>query len=481
MGPAWKILAIGLFLISTFVYGATPSQIPESTIAPAEALSNAFASVADHLKGTVVSILSEKMVKSRNQQFPFPFEDPFFRRFFGVPPQQLRPRQVPISGLGSGFILDEKGHVLTNDHVVKGMEKIHVILPNRESFEATVLGSDSKTDIAVLQIKGSFPKDLPVAQLGDSDQLKAGHLVLAFGAPFGLTHTVTHGIISATGRSNVGIADFEDFIQTDAPINPGNSGGPLVNMRGEVIGINTAIATRIGQSAGVGFAIPINMAKEILPTLLQGKKVVRGMLGIGVQDITPPLQRQFNLPNTKGALVSQVTPGSPADKAGIKTGDVIVKFGGKSIEDSRQLREMVASTAPGTRKEVNLNRNGKQIKVTADLGELRPEAAAPQNLNRPTGGPLKKFGIEAKTLTPELQSQLNLFIKKGIVITDVDELSPAGLAGLRPGDVITEVDRKSVENVNQANQILAKSKNPNEALFLINHKGESVYVTLETG
>lgn len=467
-------------------------------------LGNAFAAIIDQVKGSVVSVLSEKMIQLRANEFGNPFDDPFFRQFFGDdhsgeprhphhpfgapeggPPGSHGPHGfggshgVPVAGLGSGFLLDEKGHILTNNHVVQGMEKIRVVLADKESFTAKVLGSDAKSDIAVIQIQGKLPRHLSVARLGDSDTLKAGHLVLAFGAPFGLTQTVTHGIISATGRSDVGIADFEDFLQTDAPVNPGNSGGPLVNMRGEVIGINTAIATSIGQSAGVGFAIPVNMAKDILPTLLQGKKVVRGMLGVGVQDVTPALAREFRLPTPGGALVSQVAPGSPGEKAGLRPGDVIVRFAGKPVTDSTRLREMVSRSAPGSREELVLIRDGKQRTLPATLGELSSTTSLAQA--QPPVSSLGKFGIDGASLNPDLSSRYDIKEKKGVVITDVDPTSPAGMAGLSPGDVITEVDRRKVDGMGQANQIISKSKDPGQVLLLVDHQGQAAYVTLETG
>lgn len=470
--------------------GLAPAPVHDPS--PAIELGNAFASIIDQVKGSVVSVLSEKRVKLRGDEAGNPFEDPLFRQFFGGGPfdhpdqpdhpgHRRESRGVPVAGLGSGFILDEKGHILTNFHVVQGMEKIRVVLSDKQSFSAKVLGSDAKSDIAVLQLEGKYPGNLPIAHLGDSDALKAGNLVLAFGAPFGLTQTVTHGIISATGRSDVGIADFEDFLQTDAPVNPGNSGGPLVSMRGEVIGMNTAIATAIGQSAGVGFAIPINMAKDILPTLLQGKKVVRGMLGVGVQDVTPSLEREFRLRSTQGALVSQVTPGSPGEKAGLKPGDVITRFDGKPVPDSTQLRERVARRAPGSREEITLIRDGKQRTVQATLGELPSSESLAQGQGQPPVSSLGKFGIDGASLTPELSSKFDIPKKKGVVITDVDPTSPAGMAGLRPGDVITEVDRKKVEGVSQANRIISQSKHPGQVLLLVDHQGQSVFVTLETG
>jgi serine protease Do len=284
------------------------------------------------------------------------------------------------------------------------MTELKVKLADDRQFEAEVVATDPMTDVAVIRIKGGVPPDLPTVRLGDSDTLHAGGLVLAIGAPFGLTQTVTHGIISATGRSNVGIADFEDFLQTDTPINPGNSGGPLVNMHGEVIGMNSAIATRVGQSAGVGFAIPINMIKSMLPTLVAGQPITRGMLGVIVQEVDQDLARQFQLPDTKGAIVAQVNPSTAAERAGVEVGDVIVSFDGKPVMNTRDLRNRVAATAVGSKVEVELIRGGEERTLEVRIGE-RPSAALEAGSPRgPDGAPDRaaELGITAQTLTPDL-------------------------------------------------------------------------------
>jgi len=310
-------VAVGLFI--TVAANKTRSEqrpsvgdIDASIVAPADQLGKAFAAVAAHVKPAVVSVYSEKTMKFQSQEFPFPFGDDFLRRFFGEQFQQPKQRslpkeyKVPQRGMGSGMILDKQGHVLTNYHVVHDVEEIKVQLADKRTFDAEVVGADAKTDVAIIKLKGRIPDNLPTVQLGDSDALEDGHLVMAIGAPFGLTQTVTTGIISAKGRSDVGIADYEDFLQTDAPINPGNSGGPLVNMHGEVVGMNSAIATNGGafggggQFAGVGFAIPTNMIKSMLPTLTKGETITRGMLGVAIQDMTKDLAQQFQLPEAKG-------------------------------------------------------------------------------------------------------------------------------------------------------------------------------------
>ena len=397
----------------------TPSAITESVVAPAEQLGMAYAAVAAHIKPAVVSVYSEKMVKVQPQEFPFPFGDDFFDQFFGQqsphPRSRNKPKEykVPQSGMGSGMILDKQGHILTNYHVVSDVDKINVQLADKRSFEAKIVGTDAKTDVAIIIITGDVPSDLPTAQLGDSDALEVGNLVMAVGAPFGLTQTVTNGIISAKGRSDVGLAAYEDFLQTDAAINPGNSGGPLVNMHGEVIGMTSAIATGgtqfgEGQSAGVGFAIPSNMIKAMLPTLIKGQQITRGMLGVAIQDITKELAEQFHLPDTKGALVSQVTKDSPAETAGLKPGDVIVRMDCKEVHDTRQLRNLVADIAPGTSVKISVIRDGKERIFSATIGKMPAEtAAAPKPPGEPANQ-LSKLGLSVETLTPEIAKQFDL-------------------------------------------------------------------------
>jgi len=297
-----------------------PPPLTEAVTAPAVALSNAFIAVAAHVKPAVVSVYSEKMVRTQTPDFGFPFGDDLFQQFFGQQAPQRRSapkeRMTPQRGMGSGMILDKSGLILTNNHVVKDADDIKIRLSDKREFPAEVVSTDPKTDVAVIRIKGKVPPDLPAVKLGNSDALRQGELVLAIGAPFGLTQTVTTGIISAIGRSDVGIADYEDFLQTDAPINPGNSGGPLVNMKGEVIGMNSAIATASGSSAGVGFAIPSNMINNMLPTLTKGGRITRGLLGVGIQDLDKDLAKQFNLAEPNGALVSSVVPTPPRTRRG---------------------------------------------------------------------------------------------------------------------------------------------------------------------
>jgi len=302
---------------------------------------------------------------------------------------------------------------------------------------------------------------------------------MAIGAPFGYRQTVTEGIISATGRSDVGIADYEDFLQTDTPINPGNSGGPLVNMRGEVIGMNSAIATSVGQFAGVGFSIPSNMIKTMLPKLVRGEKIVRGQLGVVIQELTKDLAKQFGLPESKGVLVSQVNKDSPADKAGIKVGDVIARYDGHDVQDVRHLRDMVSATTPGTEVKIEVIRDGKERTLTATIGKQEGGTEATAAPSGEGADILSKLGLSVQTLTPDLAKQLGVEAEKGVVITDVSEGSPASLAGLQKGDVIVEADRQSVASADDLQQALAKAKDKDNVLMLVKRQGESLFVVMQ--
>ena len=466
----------------TLVEQHTPSAITQSVIAPAEQLGKAYAAVAAHIKPAVVSVYSEKMVKM--QEFPFPFEDKFFEHFFGNSAPHLQPRQysVPQRGMGSGMILDQEGHILTNYHVVSDVDEIKVQLADKRNFNAKVIGSDPKTDIAIIKITGEIPHNLPNVQLGDSDLLEDGHLVMAIGAPFGLTQTVTHGIISAKGRSDVGVAAYEDFLQTDAPINPGNSGGPLVNMHGEVIGMNSAIATGgaqlggEGQSAGVGFAIPSNMIKALLPTLIKGGKIIRGMLGVIIQDLDEDLAKNFHVPNNKGALVSQVAKDSPAEKAGIKNGDVIIKFGDIEVSGTRQLRNLVAATTPGKSVKLKVIRNGTERIMSVTIAKVSPEITEFGSSRNDTMNQLANIGLSVSPLTPELAQQFNLQEETGVLISGVAEGSAASAANLQVGDLILEANREPVSRIEDLQKILSTAKQ--QILFLIKRKGSSIFVVI---
>jgi serine protease Do len=443
-----------------------------------------FADVVDAVAPAVVGVHSEKFVQMQHPDVPF--GDDLFRRFFGQsePERAPQPRRQPNKeyrfsqrGMGSGIIIDAEGHILTNNHVVDGVDEVNITLPDKRTFDVEVIGTDPQTDLAVLKIKGKVPKDLPVARLGDSDKGRVGDWVLAFGAPFGYEQTVTAGIISAKGRGNVGVADYEDFIQTDAAINPGNSGGPLVNMDGEVIGINTAIATRVGQYAGVGFSIPINMIKNIMPTLLKGQTVKRGLLGVVIQQVDPEMAKQFGVDASKGALVAQVNEDSAADKAGVKVGDIILRFNGKEIDDVNHLRNVVAATPPGSKIEMVVLRDGKEKKLTATVGELTTAETAAAK-----GEPAKdvaELGLSVEPLTDDKAKQLGYEGDQGVLVASVEDDGAAAAAGIQPGDLIVEVNRTAVNSVGAFRDAVTKAKDKESLLMLVKRQESSRFVILK--
>jgi serine protease Do len=431
-----------------------------------------FADLADKVKGSVVNIFTTQVVEG-NPLMPFmgpgsPFGN-FFgpnqpKEFFGNQPQG----KMKTHALGSGFVISSDGLILTNNHVVEKATEIKIKLQTGKEYEAKLVGRDPKTDLALIQVAAD--KDFPKPEvLGDSDALRVGDWVMAVGNPFGLGHTVTTGIISAKSRI-LGAGPYDDFLQTDAAINPGNSGGPLFDMNGEVIGINTAI---VAQGQGIGFAIPVNMAKAILPQLKQGK-VVRGWLGIMIQDITPELAKSFGLKSTKGVLVSDVVKGSPAEKAGLKQGDVITRFDTKEIENAHKLSQAVAATEPDTRVKVDIQRNEKEETVTLTIGTMPSEEEPFVTPQEETS-----WGMAVQELTPQLARQLKLEPgATGVVISDIQDGSPAVEAGLQPGDLILEVNRTAIKNLNDYQQALKKVKNDKNLLLLIKRGSGSFYVVL---
>jgi len=430
----------------------------------------AMVEVAAAVKPSVVNISSTKTIREHGMSSPF-FNDPFFKRFFGDGSRFFdMPREYKQSGLGSGVIVDKDGYILTNNHVVKDADEIKVKLSDEREFKGKVIGVDPKTDLAVIKIDSNH---LPVIKLGDSDKLQVGETVIAIGNPFGLSHTVTSGIVSATGRANVGIADYEDFIQTDAAINPGNSGGALVNIRGELVGINTAIFSTTGGYQGIGFAIPSNMAKVVLNSLIKKGKVIRGWLGVTIQPLVPDLVKQFNLKDEKGVLVGDVVEDSPAEKAGIESGDVIVEFDGKKVDDVTNLRNMVANTLPNKEVTIKLIRNEKPKTVNVKIAEMSGEV---QTLSKTFENQLK--GIHVQSLTQELKKSLNVPKRvTGVVITGIEDGSPAqGI--LMNEDIIMEINKKDIHNLKDYESV-ASSINPNENILLLVYRQNSAfYVTL---
>jgi len=436
------------------------------------ALAEGFRPVVKKALPAVVNISTTKIVRTRPAgPFPF-FDDPFFRDFFGFG-WDFVPRERRETSLGSGVIVSSDGYILTNDHVISGATEIIVSLADKRELKAKVVGSDPKTDIAVLKVE---EKNLPTLPLGDSSKVEVGDIVLAMGNPFGIGQTVTMGIVSATGRGGLGIETYEDFIQTDAAINPGNSGGPLVNMRGEVIGINTAIISRSGGYQGIGFAVPINMAREVMEQIIKKGRVVRGWLGVTIQPVTSQVAQALGLKEAKGALVADVQKDSPADKAGLKTGDIIQAVNNKEIEDSRDLQLTIARMAPGTTVTLKVLRDGKPITVTATLGEYPEEkrevAFAP-------GEEREALGLDVQDLTPQIARQLGLPPNTfGVVVTAVAPGSAAEDAGLRRGDVIQEVNRQPVQNERAFWQAVRRAgKRP--LLLLVNRGGSTFFAVIE--
>ncbi len=421
----------------------------------------------------VVTVRSARRVRAA-QQYPFQ-NDPFFRWFFGgtAGPSNRQQQQVEHA-LGSGVIVESDGHILTNQHVIDGAQEIHVDLTDGRTFTAKLIGADKLSDLAVLKIDAT---NLPVLYLADSDKVQVGDVCLAIGNPLAVGETVTSGIISAKGRqTGLSNGSFEDFLQTDAPINQGNSGGALVNTNGELVGINSQILSTTGGFIGIGFAIPSNMAKNVMTQLIKSGKVERGQLGVTAQLLTSDLEQSLGLNNVHGVLVSQVVPGSAADKAGLKAGDVITQLNGKPVEDPNSFRNAIAGTAPGTQVTLTYLRDGHQQQTTATLQELKPEQQ-PANpaQQQPSSGEL---GLQVEPMTPSLAQQLNLPANtQGLAVVRVDPNGPAAEAGIQTGDVIVEVNRQPVKSVADMRSALAKSDG-RPALLLINHGGQTLFVTV---
>ncbi len=470
------LLAILSLVVPVFFYppaaDAGQAKISGKSVKLLQETGRAMAEVAAAVRPAIVNISTTTTVKMSGGMNPF-YNDPFFRRFFGEPFGHNQPQERKSGGLASGVIVSPEGYIITNYHVVKGADEIKVTLSDRREFKGKVVGSDPKTDIAVVKIDA---KDLPTVSWGDSDALEVGDIVLAVGNPFGLNQTVTMGIVSATGRENVGIADYEDFIQTDAAINPGNSGGALVNAQGQLVGINTAIYSTSGGYMGIGFAIPSNMVKTIMTSLIKTGKVVRGWLGVSIQRITPDLASQFNLKSENGSLVSDVVEKSPAEKAGLKRGDVIVEYDGRKADDPNELRNMVAGSMPGEEHAVTVEREDKRLTLKVKIGEL------PADLQQYAAGEYQNVlkGINVQDITPELAKQLGIPARiKGVVVSDVAEDSPA--AGvLARGDVIQQVNRRNIGNVRGYREIASKIKPDQAVLLLVYRGGASLFVTLSS-
>jgi serine protease Do len=465
--------SLNLVPLSKATSGQLWSEKRESGLFSASQISDSkiWVRLAKELTPSVVNVNTTQVVKGRGRlRSPFGEDDPFnefFKRFFGD-----TPRQFKSTSLGSGFIINRDGYILTNNHVVENATEISVKLSDAREFKAKVIGRDPKTDIALIKIEAS---NLPVVPFGDSDKLEVGEPVMAIGNPFGLNQTVTTGIVSAKGRF-IGEGPYDNFIQTDASINRGNSGGPLLNVNGEAVGINTAIFSPTGGSIGIGFAIPIDMAKEVLPQLKERGSVTRGWLGVSIQQITPELAKTFGLKQANGALVSDVMDASPAEKAGVKQGDVIVEFNGKKIKSSSELPHIVGGTSVGKEVIMKIMRDGEELALQVKVGELKDEqlaALAPSSTK-------SKLGIDIQQLTPELSRKFGIKDDRGVVVTGVDPDSPGEAAGLQPGDLILEINRSKVATVSQARRALEKPRPDEPTVVLVKREGNTRYVVIRS-
>ena len=462
---------IFMVMIMTFILGLGVSN---NSLAK-NSVPDSFAELAARQGSAAVNISTTKTVKATKRLPQFQgremrdfFGDEFFKHFFGGDPEDTMKQR----SLGSGFIVSDDGYILTNNHVVADADEIQVTFSENEKYEAKIIGRDEKTDIALIKIE--VDKKITAAKLGDSDKLRIGDWVVAIGNPFGLGNTVTAGIVSAKGRI-IGAGPYDNFIQTDASINPGNSGGPLFNLDGEVVGINTAIVAPGGGNVGIGFAIPINMAKSVMSQLKDKGKVIRGWLGVTIQTVTPEIKEKFDLEVTEGALIAEVTKNSPAEKGGLQRGDVITVFDGKKVKEMKFLPSIVAETPVGKKAEVAIVRKGENKKLTIQVGELTEEkvmagATAPETE--------EKLGLSVQELTSELAESLSLKDEKGVVVSGVRKGSPASEAGLRRGDLIQEIENELVKNMDDYRGIIKKSSSKKQILMVVMRGGHTSYIVI---
>jgi serine protease Do len=477
LGLAFVALLFGLFFCinNDRANSLTTTKDDKEKMTTAKSLGRAFVEVAKKVQPAVVNVTTEKTITMRpweryGEDFfrGGPFED--FFKGFGFPPREKGKeyRQKQRSG-GSGVIVDKEGYILTNNHVIEGADKVKIKLNDGREFTATVKGQDSRTDLAVLHIKA---KDLPVATLGDSDKLEVGEWAIAIGSPFGLEHTVTVGVISAKGRSGLGTGTYEDFVQTDASINPGNSGGPLINIDGEVVGINAMI---IQPGTGIGFAIPINMAKQILSDLIKEGKVVRPWLGISAQDLTPEMIEHFKAKEKEGVLVGQVYPGTGAEKAGLLSGDIIKLVDDKAVKNVTELVKEIQKKQVGQKVKLSLIRDGKgvTIEVTTTSMPEKPEVSREKEEE-------EKLGARVQELTPQLALRYGITgVKRGVLVLSVEDGSLGDDIGLQEGDVILEINRKKIETMKDFEKAVKDANFEKGILFHIHRKGSSFYLTFK--
>ncbi len=467
-----SVLTVFLFMAATMLFftnsianGATPPD---------------FTDLAENLSPTVVNVYTTQRVaiSSSPHQFFFPDQREMpepFRRFFGMPemPEQAPKKEMERTSLGSGVIVSADGYILTNNHVVEDADEINVTMYTFEEYKATIVGRDPKSDLALIKIEPQ--KKLPFVKFGDSDKLRVGEWVLAIGNPFGLQKTVTAGIVSAKGRA-INNESYGNFIQTDASINPGNSGGPLFNLQGEMVGVNTAIFSRSGGNIGIGFAIPVNMAKNVLTQLKEHGKVTRGWLGVMIQQVTQELAENFGLSRPIGALVGQVVPDSPAQKAGLKAGDVILEYNGKEVTQMSMLPAMVANTDVGTKADLVIIRDGKKQKITVEIGKMEEEESVIAGAGTGTS---KKLGMTVQELTPKIAESLGIEETEGVIVTDINSGSAAAEAGLLRGDIILEIDRQKIESIAQYKKVLQAVQEKKSILLLVKRDQHTRFVVID--
>lgn len=460
------IWTLSLCLGNLLVAGPGPAATHLVPVANGHDLQNQVKATAIKVIPAVVSIASTVMVRDQafsDETLPFGlFKEPPARRQYGQ---------------GSGVIVSPDGYIITNNHVVADAVDVEVILADRRQYKGKVVATDPKTDVAVVKINGT---NLPTVPWADSSTLAVGEFVLAIGNPLGLSRTVTFGIVSAVGRADVGVADFEDFIQTDAPINPGNSGGALVNVNGELVGINTAIASPTGGSVGVGFAIPSNMARAAMQSLIKTGRVVRGFLGASTQDVSPSLGKIFRLPDVKGAIVTDLQAKGSAERAGLKRGDVVVRFDGRDVMDSGQLRNLVAQSPIGSKHRLDLIRDGKAYQAELTVQEApRERAKKSQTASAAASTSHPLTGVVFDDVTPPLARQMDLAVNSGVVVTDIEEGSLAESSGLQPGDVVLELNRQAIHNFATFQRIADPLKPTDLALLLVNRQGNALYIPIQ--
>lgn len=456
-----------VIMLTVILPAAGPGQAATHLLPVANGhdLQNQVKTTAIKVIPAVVSIASTVMVRDQafsDETLPFGlFKEPPARRQYGQ---------------GSGVIVSPDGYIITNNHVVADAVDVEVILADRRQYKGKVVATDPKTDVAVVKINAT---NLPIVPWADSSTLAVGEFVLAIGNPLGLSRSVTFGIVSAVGRADVGVADFEDFIQTDAPINPGNSGGALVNVNGELIGINTAIASPTGGSVGVGFAIPSNMARAAMQSLIKTGRVVRGFLGASTQDVTPSLGKIFRLPDVKGAIVTDLQAKGSAERAGLKRGDVVVRFDGRDVMDSGQLRNLVAQSPIGSKHRLDLIRDGKAYQAELTVQEAPRERAKKSQTAAAASTSHPLTGVVFDDVTPPLARQMDLSVNSGVVVTDIEEGSLAESSGLQPGDVVLELNRQVIHNFATFQRLADPLKPTDLALLLVNRQGNAMYIPIQ--